>query len=59
MLLVACTFADPMFRASVQHEASPSHAQVAEKSLSKDEEDAFRMYTDKFGECRDGSNPGC
>ncbi|CAE7779211.1 ndor1, partial [Symbiodinium pilosum] len=33
-------------------------AAVAEKSLSKDEEDAFRMYTDKFGECRDGSNPG-
>ena len=26
--------------------------------LGQDEREAFRLYTEKFGECRDGSNPG-
>ncbi|CAE7539794.1 unnamed protein product, partial [Symbiodinium sp. CCMP2456] len=33
-------------------------AVVMEKKLSDDDEVAFRRYTEKFGECRDGSNPG-
>lgn len=28
------------------------------KNLSKDEKDALQGYMGKFGECRDGSNPG-
>ncbi|CAE7356561.1 unnamed protein product, partial [Symbiodinium necroappetens] len=30
----------------------------AEKEPTEDEREAFRQYTEKFGECRDGSNPG-
>ncbi|CAE7389082.1 ndor1, partial [Symbiodinium microadriaticum] len=33
-------------------------AVAREKKLSDDDEVAFRRYTEKFGECRDGSNPG-
>lgn len=28
------------------------------KELTEDEKAAFNLYTEKFGECRDGSNPG-
>mmetsp|Transcript_58316 Transcript_58316/g.138812 ORF Transcript_58316/g.138812 Transcript_58316/m.138812 type:complete len:935 (+) Transcript_58316:99-2903(+) len=31
---------------------------VPAKGLADDEQDALRQYTEKFGECRDGSNPG-
>ncbi|CAE7326460.1 unnamed protein product [Symbiodinium necroappetens] len=30
----------------------------ADKEPTEDEREAFRQYTEKFGECRDGSNPG-
>eukprot|EP00439_Symbiodinium_sp_Y106_P086985 s383_g37.t2 len=38
-------------------ESTPAMA-GAEKEPTEDEREAFRQYTEKFGECRDGSNPG-
>ncbi|CAE6924796.1 unnamed protein product [Symbiodinium sp. CCMP2592] len=43
--------------ASDSGESTPVMA-VAEKEPTEDEREAFRQYTEKFGECRDGSNPG-
>ena len=43
--------------ASDSGESTPVMA-GAEKEPTEDEREAFRQYTEKFGECRDGSNPG-
>ncbi|CAE7221497.1 unnamed protein product, partial [Symbiodinium sp. CCMP2456] len=43
--------------ASESGESTPVMA-VAEKEPTEDEREALRQYTEKFGECRDGSNPG-
>ena len=48
----------PAAEACESRESTPTTAMTAKKGPTEDEREAFRQYTEKFGECRDGSNPG-
>jgi len=48
---------EAMVMESASGESTPVVVKTG-KEPTEDEHEAFRQYTEKFGECRDGSNPG-